>query len=103
MERTKGKPSLPLGEAVHGVRREQDGAGRRQIHEQGHVTSRMAGRLQQPDRSISEEVQVVLQASPLKARTLQVRADVPLSLRRICGMGGVELTAVHYDRRSRKM
>ena len=91
-----------MAAVVHGVRGKQDAAGLLQIKDNGHVTGRVPRRVQQLDCPVVEKVQLAFDALPLQAGAIEVRPDVSACFA-ICGMGGVELTTMHDDRRLRKV
>lgn len=59
----------------------------------------MARRLKQLERAVAEQVDVVLDASPLEPVALEIRRDVSVCLRLIGGAGGFELARVYDHRR----
>src|SRR2546421_11313349 len=95
--------SLPLGAVVGCVRGEQDGSGLLEVEQKRDVPGGMAGRLEQADRPVAEEVELPLGELPAQLGPVVVRADVSGGKRIFGRAGGLELAAVHDDRRVREV
>jgi hypothetical protein len=66
----------------------------------GRVSLRgVARRLKQLERAIAEQVEVVLDASPLEPVALEIGGDVSVCLRLVSGAGCFELARVYDHRR----
>src|SRR3984893_18007992 len=95
--------SGPLPEIAPGVRREKNGPGVGEGNEERHVARRMAWRLQQPDRSVAEQIQLAFDASPVDSGSLEVLADVSVNVGRFCVARRLELLGVDGDGRVGKV
>src|SRR5438874_1225308 len=94
---------LPLGAVVGGIGREKDGSGLLELEQKRHVPGRVAGRLQQPNRSVTEQIQLTLDKLPAQITTVVILADVSRGDRVLGRAGGLELAGVHDDRGVREV